>query len=208
MIWTSKQHSKHQFPDQNTQQMDIRASIDQPLISIFSFYRYGDTSLILAARNGHLNVVKLLLSKNPEVNVKNNAGETAIIIPAKKGFLDIVQALVEHGADVNTQQNVGYNALLFAALSGKLPVVKYLVEVGRANLQAKTKDCGSPLHNAALNGYLSTVKYLVENGARVDAITTSGEIPLHFASFRDKLSTVVYLVEEGGSDPGMGNNFF
>ena len=48
-----------------------------------------------AAVTGHTNVVKVLLDKGADVNVKGNRGETALMFSAGKGHTDTVKALLD-----------------------------------------------------------------------------------------------------------------
>ena len=52
-----------------------------------------------AARNGHLESVKVLLEASANVNAKSSDGKTALMLAAWNRHLEIVQLLVEKGAD-------------------------------------------------------------------------------------------------------------
>ena len=60
-----------------------------------------DTILIEAADNGHLNVVKLLIEKGADVNLKGEAWYGPLHAAAAKGHIEVVKILLENGADVN-----------------------------------------------------------------------------------------------------------
>ena len=60
----------------------------------------GWTALMLASKNRHTEIVKLLISKNADVNVKNRKGETALFWA--KGHPEIVKLLKEAGASEQT----------------------------------------------------------------------------------------------------------
>ena len=65
----------------------------------------GYTPLIQAAENGHLEIVKLLLQHNADVNTRKKDGDTALTaaIVAPGSYKDIVEVLLQQNADVNVQ---------------------------------------------------------------------------------------------------------
>jgi ankyrin repeat protein len=66
----------------------------------------------LAAGEGHLEIVKLLLEHGADVNAKT-AYETALHLAAEKGHLEIVKFLLEHGADVNAKTAVVVHNMIY-----------------------------------------------------------------------------------------------
>ncbi|POM80749.1 Serine/threonine protein Kinase [Phytophthora palmivora] len=78
------------------------------------------TALIVAAKEGHRDVVRFLVNDDKaDVNAKDKYGWTALIGAAKEGHYDIVRFLVnDGGADVNIKNNKGWTALMGAAKEG------------------------------------------------------------------------------------------
>jgi ankyrin repeat protein len=58
----------------------------------------GATALILAAQNGHLEVLKLLIAKGADVNAKTKDGKTALILALKNVRQIIKEPLLKAGA--------------------------------------------------------------------------------------------------------------
>ena len=87
----------------------------------------GHSLLILAAYNGSLETVDLLLKHGADPQMQDGMG-TALMAASFKGFRPIVQRLLEGGAKVDQRNGVGATALMFAALTGKLSIVNLLMD--------------------------------------------------------------------------------
>ena len=58
----------------------------------------GDTALMRAAGEGHLDTVKVLVDYGADVNLKNNNGDTALSLARKKKFEATAKFLADAGA--------------------------------------------------------------------------------------------------------------
>jgi uncharacterized protein len=117
----------------------------------------GQTPFMRAALAGDVAVMRALLDKGADPNVKSVAGITALIAAAGAGWvqnqtytepkessLEAVKLCVEKGADVNAAMTSGVTALHAAALRGLDDIVAFLVEKG-AKLDAKDTQGRTPL---------------------------------------------------------------
>ena len=92
----------------------------------------GLTALMMASANGHTEIVKLLLGKGAEVNVKNtDDGVTALFMASANGHTEIVKLLLDKGADVNVKNIYGITALFMASAHGHTEVAKLLLDKWR-----------------------------------------------------------------------------
>lgn len=87
------------------------------------------TALHIAVKNNHLNIVKLLLSKNANTEARVVEGDTALYIAAVQGNAAITTALLEAGADKEAVIK-NYTSLFAAVYFGKYEVVKILLDAG------------------------------------------------------------------------------
>jgi hypothetical protein len=97
------------------------------------------TPLCVAAMNGHVSVIQLLLARGAQVNYKDQNGMTPLMYAASSGKLDAVKALLEQKAEIEATTQMGETALMGAVGHGYVDVAKYLVEKG-ANIQAKMNN--------------------------------------------------------------------
>jgi ankyrin repeat protein len=66
---------------------------------------YGNTPLICASWNGHMEVVRVFLNEDGvDVNVKGEFDNTALIWASLKGHSEVIRALLSHyGVDVHVE---------------------------------------------------------------------------------------------------------
>ena len=60
----------------------------------------GETSLMEAAEDGHLEIVELLLKAGANINHQDHSGETALMEAAQESKIECVKLLLEKGAAV------------------------------------------------------------------------------------------------------------
>ena len=114
-------------------------------------------------------------------------GATPLIIASQEGYKEIVEYLLGAGANVNGANAtlgtvpLGY-AIMFeeAGTAQHDSIVHTFLDAG-ANVNATTKDGGTPLMIAAEKGKDNIVRALLDKGADVNATTTEGESPLMLA---------------------------
>ena len=169
------------------------------------------TPLIIAAHNGHLNSVEILLKHGADIETRGTLkigdevikGCTPLWTAAATGHLDVVKLLIERNADVDGRTSTDSTPLRAAACEGHLDVVRCLVESG-ANVNARTIIENTPLMVACYRGHLSVITYLINEGAFVDLPNKDGNTALHYAAQRGHLETVSQLLALGA--PQLPNN--
>lgn len=94
-----------------------------------------------ASWNRHLDMVRLLLKANANINLTDERDYTALMQAAEEGHHTIVQVLIEHSADLNKQEKKrNYTALMWSVVEGHPTVVQYLVQAGAdLNIQDKVR---------------------------------------------------------------------
>jgi ankyrin repeat protein len=92
----------------------------------------GWSPLMIAAAEGHLAAVSVLLEADAEVNATNPSGRSALMFAARYGYTPIAEELIRHGADVDLvpHSNPRWPALIAAAYFGHVDTVRLLVDHG------------------------------------------------------------------------------
>ncbi|CAK7228974.1 hypothetical protein SBRCBS47491_007090 [Sporothrix bragantina] len=177
----------------------------------------GKTPLMMAAHEGPIDVVELLLEKGADVHLRNELYETAIYFAARRelGVLgtmsDVFRALAKHGADVNALGGVN-GTLLYTVLRDGYPIdpssYSTLLELG-ATADIHKPPFYSPLHvmlhsSAALEDAFPVVAPdLVKAGAKVDALDSRDRTALmYMVSHGSSLGNIAAILELG-ADPNI-----
>lgn len=80
---------------------------------------YGDTPLIYAVQNGHVEVVRMLVDKKASLFPTNNAtGNTALFYAVEANSVEMVKILLKAGASFDVPNNKGYLPHVIAANNG------------------------------------------------------------------------------------------
>ena len=97
---------------------------------------YDDYPLILATKNNHIDIVKLLLENDANLHTSDEDGYSDVPLrySAEKGNIEMVKLLLEKGADVRANN---YEALLSSARNGHKDVVELLLKHGAKIMSPK-----------------------------------------------------------------------
>jgi ankyrin repeat protein len=75
-------------------------------------------------------VIRILLEKGADINVRDKWGRTALMIAAKSGQSEIVRLLLDWEADLHARDERGYTAMMYAAWKGHSEIVRMLLDRG------------------------------------------------------------------------------
>jgi ankyrin repeat protein len=111
------------------------ALVANPKTDIEILDKAGENAMMMAALNGDIEFVKLLIAKDAEVNKK---GWAPLHYAAANGNDDIVKLLLDHDAYIDTGSPNGTTPLMMAARGGHISTVKLLLDSG-ADLNVKNQ---------------------------------------------------------------------
>lgn len=132
----------------------------------------GATPLVMAAKNGHYEVVQYL--------IKHCGAD-----------VEFVGSVTFDGETID-----GAPPLWCAAAAGHLAIVKHLVE-NTANVNNTTLTNSTPLRAACFDGHFDIVQYLVGNGANIEIANRHGHTCLMISCYKGHLEIVNYLLNMG-----------
>lgn len=139
--------------------------------------RRGIVPLFSAVRQGHWQVVDLLLAHGADVNMADKQGRSPLMMAASEGHLETVEFLLAQGRKrINKRKNQW--------LDRRFVVLTCFVLIfPEASVSLMDKEGLTALSWACLKGHLPVVRYLVESGAATDHADKNGRTPLDLAAF-------------------------
>ncbi|CAF1355808.1 unnamed protein product [Adineta ricciae] len=130
----------------------------------------GDSVLALACSNGHTDLVRLLLTTIPDIDIDDRGTKqdcTPLMEACNAGHYEIVELLLQHNANVNMQSTSGNTALHYSAGGGYADIVRLLLEHG-AKVEETNENGHTPLMEAASGGHVEVARALLDHGAGVN----------------------------------------
>lgn len=157
----------------------------------------GITPLILAAAQGHEEVVKILLQKNAPINARSKKYGIPLHAAAARGHVEVVQLLLEKHARISVIDHIGNTALHHAARNGHNKVVMHLLQKG-AKVNAQTTDGATAFDIAAWEGHVDIMQLLLEEH-RASIANQTKKAALYKAVANGRVAAVKFLLENGVS---------
>ncbi|XP_038073375.1 protein fem-1 homolog C-like [Patiria miniata] len=161
------------------------------------------TPLIVASRNGHLDVVNYFLEKCKadveQVGSVTFDGETiegapALWCAAAAGHFTTVQSLMQHGARVNQTTFSNSTPLRAACFDGHFDIVKHLVENG-ADIELANRHGHTCLMISCYKGHYEIAEFLLSLHADVNRKSIRGNTALHDCAESGSLDIMKLLLK-------------
>ncbi len=185
----------------------------------------GITPLQRTVDDGQAAIVRLLLSKNAQINVFAEGDSkrlTPVHTAVKRGDTATLQVLIDWNASLTDRTNTGDSPLYFAASYGQHECARLLLKSAfeaeqKARSQSPKKDRLSlaipgvkkrgmhdpnsrgltPLHEAVLQGDVEMISILLQGGAHINAKSLAGLTALHCAAEKGHADALGALLASG-----------
>ncbi|XP_037909760.1 ankyrin repeat and KH domain-containing protein mask isoform X3 [Hermetia illucens] len=155
------------------------------------------TPLMEAASAGHVDIIRLLISHNADVNAQCATGNTPLMFACAGGHVEAVKELLKHGANVEDQNENGHTPLMEAASAGHVEVAKVLLEHGAGINTHSNEFKESALTLACYKGHLNMVRFLLQAGADQEHKTDEMHTALMEASMDGHVEVARLLLDSG-----------
>jgi ankyrin repeat protein len=166
---------------------------------------HGDTtSALIAASEGHAEVINILAKHGADVDRANENGKTPIMIAAENGRVDIMTFLYLYQVNLNNLDENGMNVVALASHNNHPQVIDFLLSIAEVvdadSMSNFNQPSGpmqeTPLGIAALKGHLEVTTALLKS-PRVDltSVNSEGMNPLYVATKLNQLDIVKLICQ-------------
>lgn len=163
-------------------------------------YRLGQTPIMFAATNGHLDVVKLLFDTDGiDLNWRDKHGMSLLAHGVTSSHANVAEFLINSGKfDLNAVDVTGNTPLMHASQWGLGRVVKALLETGKVDVNLKSPCGRTALAYALEYENEQAFKVLLEaENIDVNSKDSEGKSILIRASMMGKVEMVRILLQSG-----------
>ncbi|CAH0046062.1 unnamed protein product [Clonostachys solani] len=137
--------------------------------------------LMVAAYYGHHLIVRLLLKKDADLNLKDDIyHRTPLFWAVFDGHEAVAKLLIDEGANLDSKDRSGRTPLSLASYKGHEAAAKLLIDMG-ADLDFKDRNGRTALSLAILEGHEAVAKLLIDIGADLNFKDRSFRTPLFLA---------------------------
>ncbi|XP_029981407.1 ankyrin repeat domain-containing protein 50 [Sphaeramia orbicularis] len=158
----------------------------------------GRTPLILAAQEGHLSTVRLLLDRRSPIDHRAYDGHSALSAALLEGHVEVAELLMRRGADTDVRDAEGRPLLYLLVLESRLEMATLLIEKGGVPLESRDSEGRTALHVASWQGCADIVTLLLKHGANPNAQDSEGRPPLHSVAWTGHADVGWRLLETSG----------
>ncbi|KAK2187317.1 hypothetical protein NP493_169g00000 [Ridgeia piscesae] len=164
----------------------------------------NSTPLHWATRQGHFQMVVLLMSYGADPSLRDGEGCSCIHLATQFSHTTIVAYLIAKGQDVDMQDQNGLTPLMWAAnrVFGPDPA-RLLITFNASTSLKQTSTGNTALHWGCASGNHMVISLLLDSGANLLATNNNGDTPADLAA-RSKNGYIVRLLKREQHERGLG----
>lgn len=171
----------------------------------------GNTALLSAIKNHHLDIAEIILSKMMHddrfkngINLQTNGGLTALNMAVSFKHNNIIHNLITAGADVNISDARGNTPLINAIDFNNILAVETLIN-SKADVNLSNKDKETPIILAVKLRAFDIIKFLVLARADVNMQDKNGNTAFNIAIMNNLFEIANYLLDNN-ANPNIFNS--
>ncbi|XP_046551064.1 ankyrin repeat domain-containing protein 17-like [Haliotis rubra] len=189
----------------------VKYVLSQTMLDINGRVGCGRTAVMLAAENGHKDVVKLLVEKGAVMSLVDETGDNVLHCACRGGDEKVVKYILsQEMVDINSRghgkrtpvmvagekghKEVVELLLHRACYDGRVDVVKDVLSLNSVDINSRGNKRRTPVMVAEERGHTEVVKLLVKHEANLSIKDDHGNNILHLASYGGRVDVLKYLL--------------
>ncbi|MCJ1354090.1 MAG: hypothetical protein MMC33_004077 [Icmadophila ericetorum] len=169
--------------------------VDRSKADILMSNSTGHTPLHYAVQHNFVDILKLLLQRNPDLEATTQDGSRALHLAAANGGVEAVKLLLVAGVDINALNGQKHTALFNAAKRGSGTITELLLDRGADPTLEDHELDSTPLIQAATNDLATTVNFMLQKGLNLEVTDAEGYTALHRAAAQGHDRVINYLLD-------------
>lgn len=165
----------------------------------------GRVALHLAAANGHVDCIRLLLGAGANANAVDRFGRTPLMEAVLNNQKEVIKLLREHDAELRLDNRAAAQYLCDAASASDITLIRNYLDAG-VNPNVQDYDFRTCLMIAAAEGSLPICRMLLEKGANANAKDrwghTAADEAKHFSHTGALYDLIVSAQKDNQNDQG------
>ncbi|OBT87261.1 hypothetical protein VE02_02946 [Pseudogymnoascus sp. 03VT05] len=154
----------------------------------------GRTPLVIAAKNGDVEIAKLLLDNKADVEARDGDLHTPLIVSVNNNDIDMATLLLYNKADAGARFGKDQVPMTTAVWNRNEAMVKLLLD-NKVDIEAKGVDGQTPLITAIRADSAAMVKFLLDNKADIESKVAYNETPLMAGVHSRRMDIVTLLLQ-------------
>ncbi|MFK4752738.1 ankyrin repeat domain-containing protein [Oceanobacter antarcticus] len=132
------------------------------------------TPLLLACELGDIEIVKSLVNKGANYNIRDSDGYSPLMLSLLHEHENITLYLLEHEIEIDEPNNKSFTELMLSCRVGNVIAAEMLLAKS-ADIDKTNDRKDTPIMIASYSGHYDIVELLIKNGARLKEVNSDGD---------------------------------